>query len=241
MKEEQKEETFTPLERWIPKTSIGKAVKKGELTDLNIILNKGEKILENEIIDTLLPNLSTDLLEVGQSKGKFGGGKKSIWRQTQKKTKEGNKIRFSACAIVGNQDGFVGLGRGSSRETMPARDKATRQAKLQIIKVRRGCGSWKCGCGEPHSIPFKVSGSVGSVTINLMPAPKGTGLVIEKECAKILKFAGIKDIHTKAYGNKRTKINLVYACFDALKELSKVKMPNDYNKKAGVLSGNEQH
>ena len=35
------------------------------------------------------PNLSTDLLMVYQSKGKFGGGSKRIFKQTQKKTQEG--------------------------------------------------------------------------------------------------------------------------------------------------------
>ncbi len=59
--------------------------------------------------------------------------------------------------------------------------------------------------------------------MRLMPAPKGTSLVIEKECAKILVHAGIKDIYSKTKGHTATKLNLVKACFDALKKLSKIK------------------
>ena len=56
-----------------------------------------------------------------------------------------------------------------------------------------------------------------------MPAPKGTSLVIEKECAKILSLAGIKDVYSKSYGHTATKLNLIKACFAALKQLSIIK------------------
>ena len=107
--------------------------------------------------------------------------------------------------------------------------------KLNLIKIRRACGSWECGCAEPHSIPFKVKGKVGSVEISLFPAPKGTNLCIEKECNKLLKFAGIKDIYSKTFGQTKIKLNLVRACFKALKNLSKLKIPPEYIKKAGVV------
>ena len=113
----------------------------------------------------MLKDLQTNFLEIGQSKGKFGGGKRTIWRTTQKKTKEGNKSSFTAMAIVGNKDGFIGIGTGKAKETMPAREKAVRQAKLNIIKIKRGCGSWACNCREPHSLPFAVQGKNGSSII----------------------------------------------------------------------------
>ncbi|MBI4153967.1 30S ribosomal protein S5, partial [Candidatus Woesearchaeota archaeon] len=131
---------------WTPKTSLGRKVKDGEITHIDTILNNGWKILEPEIVDALLPNLRNDILAIGQSKGKFGGGKRSIWRQTQKKSKEGNKMSFTAMVIIGDKDGYVGLGTGKAKETVPAREKALRSAKLNVIKIRRGCGSWACGC-----------------------------------------------------------------------------------------------
>ena len=157
---------------WTPRTELGKKVKAGEITNIDEILDKGLRILEPEIVDALLPDLESDLLAIGQSKGKFGGGKKSIWRQTQKKSKEGNKPSFTTMAVVGNRDGYVGLGTGKAKETMPAREKATRRAKLNIIKIKRGCGSWECGCGEQHSIPFAAKGKCGSVEFFLKPSPK---------------------------------------------------------------------
>ncbi len=210
---------------WQPKTEIGRKVKTGEITNIDEILNSGKKIFEIEIVNTLLPNLQIELLLIGQSRGKFGGGKRTIWRQTQKKTSEGNKPKFATLALVGNKDGYIGIGFGKSKETMPAREKAIRNAKLNIIKVKRGCGSWECGCGKDHSIPFKIEGKSSSVTIRLIPAPKGTKLCVEKECQKILNFAGIKDIYSKT-SKSTTKMGLIKACFNALRNLSHVKIKN---------------
>lgn len=224
-------------EAWLPKTETGKKVKSGEITDINELLFKGIKILEPEIVDSLLPDLQHDLLAVGQSKGKFGGGKKSIWKQTQKKTKEGNKPKFSTVALVGNRNGYVGIGKGKAKETVPAREKAIRQAKLNITPIARGCGSWECGCGTPHTIPFKIIGKSGSVVITLMPAPKGVGLIAESQIRKILEFAGIKDVYSKARGHTATKLNLIYACFNALRKINKIKINQEYIQKAGVKTG----
>jgi small subunit ribosomal protein S5 len=224
-------------EGWKPKTALGMKVKSGEIDSIDYILDNRLKILEYGIVDVLMPNLNSDLLLVGQSKGKFGGGQRRVFRQTQKKTQEGNKPKFGTFAIVGNGEGYVGMGYGKSKETVPAREKATRNAKQSIIKILRGCGSWQCGCKQPHSVPFLVEGKYGSVTIKLMPAPRGTGLCIERECGKVLKIAGITDVWSKTFGQTRTKINLVYACFDALKKIMEVKLNKEDEKKLGVLEG----
>jgi small subunit ribosomal protein S5 len=212
------EERFKRLDSWQPKTNIGREVKEGKIKDIDEIFKQDRKIMEAEIVDKLL-NLNSDLLAIGQAKGKFGGGKRRAWRQTQRKTAEGNQPSFACLSVVGNRAGYVGLGYGKAKETLPAREKAARNAKLNIIKITRGCGSFDCSCTEQHSIPFKVEGKCGSSKMILMPAPRGTGLVIEGECKKILAFAGIKDIYSKTFGQTRTKINLAKACFDALKKL----------------------
>lgn len=222
---------------WIPKTNLGRQVKEGKIKDIDEILDRGMKIIEPEIIDALLSNLETDLIAIGQSKGKFGGGQRNIWRQTQKKTKEGNKPKFSSLVVIGNKNGYLGIGLGKAKETVPAREKAIRIAKLNIIKIKRGCGAWECTCGEPHSIPFKVSGKCGSVKMTLSPAPKGTNLCIENECKKLLQLAGIKDIYSQTSGQTRVKINLIKACIAALKGLTRIKVPEAFLKKAGVIEG----
>ena len=222
---------------WKPKTKLGREVKAGELTHISQVLAKKVPLLEPEIADALLPDLESDLLSIGQSKGKFGGGKKSIWRQVQKKTSEGNKPSFAAMAVVGNKNGYVGIGYGKARETVPAREKAVRNAKLNLIKIRRGSGSWESVAPEANSIPFAVEGKCGSVRVKLMPAPKGTGLVVEKECKKILELAGVQDIYSKTHGQTKTKLNHVKAFFAALQQLSEVKIQQAHVKQLGIKDG----
>lgn len=220
---------------WKPKTSLGKSVKEGRIT-LDEILAQGLRILESEITDALVPNLTVDLLFIGQSKGKFGGGQKRVFKQTQKKTQEGNKPKFATIAVAGNKNGYVGIGYGKSRETVPAREKAIRYAKQNVIKIKRGCGSWQCGCKEPHSIPFKVRGKCSSVIIEIIPAPRGTGLCIETECQKVLSLAGISDVWSKSFGQTRSKINLLNACFGALKQLTEIKVEQGISH-LGIVEG----
>src|SRR3989339_1803231 len=219
---------------------IGKKVKEGSIKDIDGVLDSNTKILEPEVVDALLPNLSTDLLMVGQSKGKFGGGQKRVFKQTQKKTQEGNKPKFATFAVVGNENGYIGMGYGKSKETVPAREKAIRQAKLNVIKIRRGCGNWRCGCGDAHTVPFKVRGKYGSVEIMLIPAPKGTGLKVEKECQKILKLAGIKDAWSRTEGQTRSKLNLLYACFEALKNLMQFKLSQKNEENLSIIEGSSK-
>jgi small subunit ribosomal protein S5 len=226
------------LSAWTPKTSLGKKVKENQSSIVfEDVLRSGEPVLEVEIIDVALPGLESDLLMIGQSKGKFGGGKRRVFRQTQKKTKEGNKPNFATIAIVGNRNGLVGFGHGKAKETVPAREKAMRNAKLNIIMIKRGCGSWNCNCKTPHSVPFAVTGKSGSVEVKFMPAPKGTGLCTEKEIAKILAIAGIKDVWSKTQGQTKTKINLINATKKALKKLSEMRIQTSVAEELSVVEG----
>jgi len=202
---------------WNPVTKLGIDVKSDKIKNIDEILDADKKILEPEIVDKLL-DIKSDLLSIGQAKGKFGGGKRRAWRQTQRKTKEGNVMTFSTMAVVGNENGYIGIGEGKAKETLPARDKATRKAKLNVIKIKRGCAAFDCMCSEPHTVPFEVTGKSGSVIVTLIPAPQGTGLVVGGELKKILRLAGIKDIYSKCYGKKQTTFNFVKACMNALEK-----------------------
>ncbi len=225
------------LDVWVPKTGLGRRVKSGEITSIDQILDHGIRIMEPEIVDVLMSDLSSDLLMIGQSKGKFGGGQRRAFKQTQKKTAEGNKPSFATMVVIGNKDGYIGMGYGKSKETVLSREKAMRNAKLNIIKIKRGCGGWQCGCKTPHTIPFKVTGKCGSVTIRLMPAPKGSGLRVAEECRKILALAGVSDVWSKTFGQTRTTINLAAACFEALKNLGKSKVQMQNVENLGIVQG----
>jgi|TARA_B100001964_G_C14253182_1_gene610995 small subunit ribosomal protein S5 len=206
---------------WIPRTKLGKEVKDGKIKEIDEILENNKKILETEIVDSLI-NAQSDLIAIGQSKGKFGGGKRRAWRQTQRKTKEGNVPTFSTLAVIGDYNGHVGVGSGKSKETLPARDKAIKKAKLNIFKIKRTCAGFDCACSELHTVPFKVMGKSGSVKVTLIPASQGTGLVVANELKKVLKLAGIKDVYSKTIGRKRTTFNLIKACIDALKKTNPI-------------------
>lgn len=219
VKEEKiKEIKIKELENWLPKTILGKSVKEGKINSIDEALK--QKILEPEIVDRLL-SVREEILNIGQAKGKFGGGKRRAWRQTQRKTKEGNVATFSCMVVVGT-NGYIGLGYGRAQETLPARSKASRKAKLNLIKIKTACASFDCTCGENHTVPFIVEGRSGSSRIKLIPAPQGTGLVAGDEIKKILKTAGIKDVYSTTKGKKRTTLNVARACVDALRKTTEM-------------------
>jgi small subunit ribosomal protein S5 len=227
-KRESREERFAreaqeKLDNWVPKTDLGKAVRSGKIKNIGEVFEMGKKIMEPQIVDLLIPGLRTDTLFIGQAKGKFGGGKRRAFRQTQKKTKEGNVLTFGVMAVVGDGKGHVGLGYGRSAETLPAKEKAIRRAKLNIVKISRGCASFDCSCEEPHSIPTVVSGKCSSVSIKLMPAPQGTGLVIGDEMKKILRAVGIRDIYSNSFGKVKTTFNNAKALMQALNKIGEVR------------------
>ena len=92
------------------------------------------------------------------------------------------------------------------------------------MQIARGNGSWESEVSEPNSIPFEVQGKSGSVEVRFIPAPPGTGLVIEDELKKIFKLAGIQDVWSKSKGQARQKINLVNATIQALSKTTELKI-----------------
>ncbi len=207
------------LRKWQPKTELGKAVLSGQITSMDEVFESGKKIMEPEIADKLIPDMKSELILIGGRRGKGGGIKRIPVQITATMHRSGRRFKYNAFAVVGDENGLVGFGKGSSKETRLAIEKAVNKAKMNMIRVKRGCGSWECGCGGDHSIPYKTEGSSGSVRVVLMPAPKGLGLVSDDESKKFLKLAGIKDVWVKTYGNTSMRINLITALFDALKGL----------------------
>ncbi len=202
---------MSTLESWVPRTTVGKLVQEGKIKSIDEIFEKNLPIKEVEIVDALLPNLEFEVLNVNF---------------VQRQTDAGEVSQFQVTVAVGNGDGYVGVGMGKSKHIRVAIDKAVRNAKLNIIPVRRGCGSWECLCGEPHSLPFKVSGKSGSVRVELLPAPKGVGLVASDVAKTVLRLAGIKDVWTRSYGETRTTHNMAKAVYNALKQTYKFKSPD---------------
>jgi len=210
------------IDEWEPKTKVGRMVKEGIITDIDYILDNNLPILEPEIVDALLPDLEEKVLDV---------------KLVQRMHKSGRRARFRATVVVGNRNGYVGVGKGKAKEVGPAIRKAIAQAKKNIIRVKRGCGSWECGCGTPHSIPFKGYGKCGSTAIIIMPAPKGVGLVAGDVAKAVLGLAGIKDVWTKTFGETRTTYNFAMATYEALKSLNFTRIMDTHKEKLGIVEG----
>jgi small subunit ribosomal protein S5 len=174
---------------WIPKTNLGKKVATGEIKSMEEILENGYRIQEAGIIKKLLPDLKTEVVDVGM---------------IQKMTPNGQSTRFKALVAAGNENGWLGVGSGKSQQMRIAIEKATNAAYLNVSPIKLGCGSWECRCDKQHSVPFKVRGRGGSVTIEILPAPRGLGLVAGGKIRNLLRLAGLKDAWTTAKGSTST-------------------------------------
>jgi len=181
-------------------------VKEGMITSIDQIFVNNLRIQEPEIVDALLPNLQSVVL---------------YSRPVQKQTASGEMTRFESLVVVGDKNGHLGVGLGKAPQTRIAIEKATVEAKLNLVPVFRGCGSWECSCGKPHSVPYVALGKMGSVRIKIMPAPLGLGLVAGDLIKPIFMLAGISDIWTWTKGETRNRINFALSAFDALKKLYK--------------------
>jgi small subunit ribosomal protein S5 len=196
-------------EEWAPITGLGKKVMAGEFASFDEILTGGYPIKEAGIIDAMLPDLVDEVLCIDMM---------------QRMTDSGRRIKFRAVVVVGNKDGYIGFGQGRDVQVGAAIKKAIANAKLNIVKVRRGCGSWECGCGQDHSVPMEVTGKAGSVTVTLKSAPKGIGLVTGDIGKKVLALAGIRDVWVNTSGNTRTTINYAKATYNALRETNLIRI-----------------
>ena len=194
----QKEE-----EVWIPKTSIGKRVIAGEINSMEEILSNGLRIQEAGIVKKLLPDLKTEVIDVGI---------------IQKMTANGQSTRFKALVAAGNENGWLGIGMGKSKQMRIAIEKANNAAYLNVSPVKLGCGSWECRCDQKHSVPFKVKGKGGSVTIEILPAPRGLGLVAGRRIRNLLRLAGLKDAWTTAKGSTPTMNSTSKAVLNCLRQ-----------------------
>jgi small subunit ribosomal protein S5 len=188
-------------------------VKEGELSSINEVFLTNQRIQDIQIVDTLVPDLEEMVIDV---------------KRVQRQTDAGRKTTFSAIAVVGNRNGIVGVGSGRDVGMGTAIRAAISNAKLNIIPVKRGSGTWEDNTTEPHSLPFQVSGRCASVRVTLLPAPRGTGLVCGENAKKVLRLAGIKDIWSRTSGDTRTKKNYAKATFEALKQTYRIQHPSEW-------------
>lgn len=187
-------------EEWVPVTKLGKLVHAGKITSLNEVFFYSLPIKEHQIVDKLLgPDvLREELLAV---------------YPVQKMTTAGQRTRFKAVSVIGDQRSLVGLGIKCAKEASLAIRGAVVMAKLSLRPTRKGF--WGSKEGQPHTVPGKISGKCGSVRVRLIPAPRGTGIVAPPTARTVLQLAGYEDVLTNSTGQTRTKANFAKAAFAA--------------------------
>ncbi|MCL6088873.1 MAG: 30S ribosomal protein S5 [Candidatus Marsarchaeota archaeon] len=208
-----------PKPEWIPKTSIGRRVKAGEILSIEEIYAMGKPLLEEGIADHLLPGLTEETLDI---------------MNTQRMTDCGRKAQFRAIVLVGDHNGHVGIGAGKSEEVRPAIETAARNARRNIVCVPIGCGSWECGCKTRHSLPIQAIGKNGSVEVTLKPAPRGLGVAANPVVRKVLMAAGIKDAWSFSRGHTENVYNMAMATTDALDSLNRMRYRGDWKEMASA-------
>lgn len=202
------------IDSWVPRTSLGKAVKAKEVGSLEDILQKGKPILEAEIVDVLVPTLMQETIELSS---------------TQRMTDSGRKAKYRAVVVVGDSERYIGIGAGKADEVRPAIEAAVKDAKINIIHTNLGCGSSQCNCGTKHSLPIQVQGGYSGVKVLLKPAPRGTGIVANKIVKRVLQLAGVKDVWTKAEGRTRNRFSTSMAVINAIDELNRMRVKQPWS------------
>ena len=210
------------LRKWEPRTRLGAAVMANKIITYESALASGLPIREVEIVDALIPDLEDEVIDVNM---------------VQRMTDSGRRVRFNVMACVGNRDGYVGLGMAKAKEVATAIRKAITAAKLNLISVQRGNGSWESSPGPGSTVPFKVNGRAASTRVTLMPAAKGKGLVIGQTGKSVLQLAGIEDVLSRTKGQTRTTINYAAATFNALKNINTTRVTNAQRENLYIHTG----
>lgn len=198
---------------WAPCTKLGRLVMAGKVPDLESIYLHALPIREYQIIDKFYKESGVEL-------------KDEVCKihPVQKMTSAGQRNRFVAYALVGDCNGHVGLGNKVGKEVATAIRGAVICAKLALIPVRRGY--WGNKIGQPHTVPMKVAGKCGSVSVRLIPAPRGTGIVGSPTLKKMMSYSGVHDVFSSSCGHTRTKGNFMKATFEALRLTYNFKTPD---------------
>ena len=118
-------------------------------------------------------------------------------------------MRFSVNVVVGDGEGYVGVGLGKAQEIPEAVRKAIEDAKKNLVKVPM----------VGTTIPHRILGIFGAGQVLIMPAKPGTGVIAGAPVRIVLEAAGIKDVRAKSIGSSNV-INMAYATMEGLRNIT---------------------
>lgn len=125
-----------------------------------------------------------------------------------KVVKGGKRFSFCALVVVGDGQGWIGIGKGKAAEVPPAIAKAVSQAKKQLVRIPLKNGT----------IPHDVHGYFGAEHILLKPAKEGTGIIAGGAVRAVLEVMGAHNIIAKTLG-RGNPFNVVRATLAGLTQL----------------------
>lgn len=111
--------------------------------------------------------------------------------------KGGRRMRFRAIVVMGNKKGKVGLGTGKANEVQAAVQKATKDARRNMIRVPLVKGT------IPHEVRIKFK----AAKLLLLPASEGTGVIAGGALRVVLEHVGVKNILSKRFGTGNKLVN----------------------------------
>ena len=131
-----------------------------------------------------------------------------VINRVAKVVKGGKRFSFSALVVVGDGEGWVGVGKGKAAEVPSAIAKAVEHAKKNLIRIPL----------KFNSIPHEVHGRFGGEHILLKPAKQGTGIIAGGAVRSLLEVAGTKNVVAKTLG-RGNPFNAVRATIQGLRQL----------------------
>ncbi len=122
----------------------------------------------------------------------------------------GRRFSFSVAILAGDKKGSIGLGLGKAGDTSLAINKALRNAKKNMVKLK---------LTKNMSIPHEIRAKFSSCQVVLLPN-RGRGLVAGSVIRDIAKLAGIRDLTGKILSSSKNKLNNAKAVIKALSPFS---------------------
>lgn len=125
----------------------------------------------------------------------------------------GRRFNFSVAIVLGDKKGRVGVGLGKAADTSLAIEKATRDAKRNMVTIH---------LTKTRSIPHEVSAKHCASVVSVRPSA-GRGLVAGASVRTVLEHAGVTDVTAKLLSRSKNPLNNARATVAALERLARTK------------------